>query len=451
MTSFSLKKLRNDSVIIFESCLQAVDPHKLVRDNLFLDNEILTAGGNEYRLADYSSIYVVGAGKASAAMGKAVESILGERITDGYVITKYCHGEKCDKIRIREAAHPVPDWAGVEYTQELLQLTEKACDTDLVIALISGGGSALLCAPAEGIGLKEKQETTSALLKCGADIVEMNTIRKHLSAVKGGQLARSVFPAEMIVLILSDVVGDPLDSIASGPTAYDSATFDDCLEIIARYNLESRLWKNVMEHLRRGAKDEIPETPKKGNTIFEKVHNRIIGNNRFAVDVAEKKAKELGYNTFVMEDPIVGETSEAAVKHAEFAKKVLRTNQPVNIPACIISGGETTVTIKGDGKGGRNQEFVLAAAMEIEGDENIVILSGGTDGTDGPTDAAGAICDHRSVSRARELGVEPQECLRNNDSYHFFEKLDDLIITGPTKTNVMDIHLLIVDKAEQEP
>ncbi|RKX97220.1 MAG: glycerate kinase, partial [Spirochaetes bacterium] len=308
-----------------------------------------------------------------------------------------------------------------------------------------GGGSALLPMPADGITLEEKQATTKVLLECGATIDEINSIRKHLSKIKGGGLMRLAYPANVISLILSDVVGDPLDIIASGPTVPDTSTFKDCMEIIKKYDIEKKIPYTVLKRIEKGLKGEIEETPKDGDPIFEKSENIIIGNNMKAVLAADKKARELGYNTLIISSMIEGETKEVAKVHGAIIKEVKRSGNPISPPACILSGGETTVTIKGKGKGGRNQEFVLACCIDIEGIDKVMILSGGTDGTDGPTDAAGAVGDGETVLRAKKIGLDADKYLNNNDSYHFFQKLDDLLITGPTNTNVMDLRILLIE------
>ena len=309
-----------------------------------------------------------------------------------------------------------------------------------MVCLISGGGSALLPLPAEPITLAEKQETTKLLLACGANIHEINAVRKHISRIKGGQLARLAYPATVISLLLSDVIGDNLDVIGSGPTAPDASTFADAWAILEKYGIGGRVPAPVRERLERGMRGEIPETPKAGDPVFERTENRIVGSNRLAVDAAAKRARELGFRTLVLSTFIEGETRDVARMHGAIAKEMVRTGRPVKPPACIITGGETTVTLRGSGLGGRNQEFVLAAAMEIAGLPDTVVFSAGTDGTDGPTDAAGAIADGRTLER----GPDAAAFLANNDSYHYFERLGDLVVTGPTNTNVMDVRIVLV-------
>jgi hydroxypyruvate reductase len=309
---------------------------------------------------------------------------------------------------------------------------------------MSGGGSALLPLPAQGLTLKDKQETIKVLLACGATIHEINAIRKHTSAVKGGQIARAVHPATLISLILSDVVGDNLDVIASGPTVPDSSSFSDCMEIFRRYSIIKKLPTSVVRHIKAGISGKVSETSKKGDPAFLRTRNQIIGSNFEAIIAAKQKAEGLGYTTLALSSMIEGETKDVAHVHGAIAREILKTGNPIPPPACILSGGETTVTITGKGLGGRSQEFSLAMAIDIAGNESIVALSAGTDGTDGPTEAAGAVADTDTFKRAVSMGLDPRQFLVNNDSYHFFDQLGDLFITGPTNTNVMDMRIILV-------
>jgi hydroxypyruvate reductase len=431
---------------IFSQALWAADPKNIVAAHVSLHNQILRVDSKKFPLSRYKRIFVAGCGKASAAMAYRLEKILGSRITAGLVNVKYGHTEKLERIRLQEAGHPLPDAKGLEGAQEMVRMLSHLTEHDLVIFLISGGGSALLPFPCPGITLKEKQEVTDLLLGCGANIQEINTLRKHLSLLKGGGLARRVAPATLISLILSDVIGDPLDAIASGPTVPDSTTYGDCGRILDRYALWGKIPLAVAQHIREGLKGNREETLKAGASATAKVYNFVVGNNLLAMKAAQKKARDLGYRPFLLSSLIEGETREVAKVHAAIAKEVLRTRNPVSPPACILSGGETTVTLKGKGKGGRNQEFALAAALEIAGWREIVILSAGTDGTDGPTDAAGAFADGETVQRAKEMGLDPWASLEENNSYPFFQALGDLLITGPTGTNVMDLRILLVGK-----
>jgi hydroxypyruvate reductase len=418
---------------IFRAAVDAVNPREAILRHMRRCN-----------LRRFENVYVVGAGKAGATMAAALVRLPGLHITDGLVNVKYGHTARVRRVELCECGHPMPDTNGIRGARRIAEIARGAESKDLVICLISGGASALLPLPAEGISLADKQATTKALLACGADIHELNTVRKHLSAIKGGQLARLASPATVITLALSDVVGDDLDVIGSGPTVPDRSTFADALDILRRHRLLKRVPKTVRERLRRGAAGEIDETPKPGDPIFARVRNVIVGNNRTAIDAAAHTARALGYRTVVLSTMIEGEAREVARVYAAIAHQIRSSGQPVKPPACVISGGETTVTLRGKGLGGRNQEFVLAAARDIAGMENVVVLSGGTDGTDGPTDAAGAIADGRTVARAREKGLSAADALAHNDSCHFFDPLGDLIRTGPTGTNVMDVHVVLV-------
>ncbi len=429
---------------IFTHALKAVDPIEAVKRCLKLEGEDLKVNGKTYSLRDYGHIYVMGGGKAGASMAWAVEAILGDRITKGVINVKYGYRCELKRIKLNEAGHPIPDQKGVSGAEEIVGLLEQMGHDDLGICLISGGGSALLPSPVEGISLQDKQEMTNLLLESGANINEINAIRKHISKLKGGGLARLAYPSTLIAFMLSDVVGDPLDVIGSGPTVPDKSTFGDCMAILRRYNLLKKVPESIEYRMERGIRGEIEETPKSGNPIFEKTHNVIIGSNIIAVRAAERRAGELGYKPLILSTFIEGETREVAKVHAAIAREIVNTNHPIGPPACVISGGETTVTIRGKGLGGRNQEFVLASAFDIQGLMGVVVLSGGTDGTDGPTDAAGAIADGDTMRRAHELGLDAAAYLEDNDSYHFFEKLGDLITTGPTNTNVMDLRLILV-------
>lgn len=437
-------KLRSDAMTIFQSALAAVDPEEAVRRHLRIDGETLSLEGRRYDLGACERILVVGAGKAVAPMAKALEDMLGDRIDSGVLVVKDGHGLPLKKIHVREASHPVPDERGVAGTLEILKLLDGAGPRDLVLCLISGGGSALLIAPAEGITLPDKQATTRSLLACGATIHEINTIRKHLSRAKGGQLARAAHPAGVLSLILSDVVGDDLDVIGSGPTVPDRSSFEDTMEIFKRYEIWDRIPAPVRDRVAQGVKGALPETPKPGDPAFDGCAQVLVGSCLRALTAAAESAERLGYRSLILSSKVEGEAREVAKAFAAIGKEVLSSDHPLKPPACILTGGETTVTLQGDGRGGRNQEFVLAGALALDGTDRVVVLAGGTDGTDGPTDAAGALADGLSIRRAKALGMDPHAFLKRSDSYHFFKPLDDLIITGPTRTNVMDVYMLLV-------
>jgi len=430
---------------IFEAGVEAVDPVRAVRRHLKRNGSDLVAGSARWSLEKIDRVYVVGAGKASAAMASAVVEIVGDRLSGGVVNTKYGHAASVDRVKICEAGHPVPDENGMRGASEIAEIASNAEARDLVICCLSGGGSALLPLPAEGVSLEDKMETTRLLLGSGADIEEINAVRKHLSRIKGGNLARFASPASVLTLILSDVVGDRLDTIASGPTVPDRTTFRDCLEILDRRKLTSAVPGAALKVLKAGADGKRAETPKPGDSAFSQARCILIGNNRQAIQAAAARAREAGYRPLVLSTTIEGETRDIARMHGAIAREVVESGSPVKPPCCLLSGGETTVTLKGDGLGGRNQEFALAAAIEIEGLDRVSVLCAGTDGTDGPTDAAGAFADGGTCSRARQEGLEPVEFLDRNDSYHFFEPLGDLLKTGPTRTNVMDLRIILVD------
>lgn len=440
------RTLRKDALRIFRAALKAADPVEAILRHLRVEGDTLRAGPRRYQLPRFRRVLVVGAGKAGAAMGQAVERLLGSRIETGWVNVKYGHVAKLRHIEMNECGHPLPDAAGVRGAARIASIAESAGEDDLLVCLVSGGASALLPAPTPPVTLEQKQETTRLLLASGASIHEINAVRKHISLLKGGQLARLAQPATVLSLLLSDVIGDDLDVIGSGPTAPDVSTFETGLGVLKKYGLEDRVPAPVLERIERGLRGEIKETPKPADEAFLRAQNLVVGSNRLAVEAAASQARELGYRPLVLSTRVEGETREIARMHAAIAREALASGRPLKPPACLISGGETTVTIRGGGLGGRNQEFVLAAAIDLASEPGVVVLSGGTDGTDGPTDAAGAIADGRTVERARERNLDPARFLAENDSYHFFEPLGDLLKTGPTNTNVMDVRLILVGK-----
>ena len=437
--------LRESALAIFHSALEAADPRVAIRRAVQREGDVLRVGSRGYDLAR-GRVFVVGFGKASAAMAHAIESICGDKIVQGSVSVKYGHGVPLSSqtIQLHEAGHPLPDANSVRGAEKAFAVLSAAHPGDLVICLISGGGSAILELPAAGISLEDLRETTDALLRCGATINELNTLRKHLSQVKGGQLVRRANGAHILSLILSDVIGSPIDTIASGPTAPDSTTFADALDVVEQRGVRSQLPASIVRHLERGARGEIVETPKPDDSLFSRVQNVVIADNELACQAAMQAARVRGFNALLLTSFLQGEAREVARMFAAIVREIARSNQPVGRPACLIAGGETTVTVLGRGKGGRNQELALAAAIEIDGMQNVVVLSGGTDGNDGPTDAAGAIADGTTRARAATRGLDARQFLSNNDAYHFFQPLDDLIITGPTNTNVNDVIIVLV-------
>jgi glycerate 2-kinase len=422
---------------IFYAALKSADPYAAVKKH----------GGRIRRLYEESHsrrIAAAGFGKAACTMAKALEEELGDLVEDGVIVTKYGHcKDKIAKMQVFEAGHPLPDENGLKGTDRLIRLLRDSGEETLVVCLISGGGSSLLVRPCDGIRLEEKQEITRLMLRAGADIFELNTVRKHLSAVKGGRLAELAYPARVVSLILSDVIGDRLDVIASGPTAPDYTTFSDALGVLRKYDLMGRAPASIVDLLERGAGSAGPETPKEDNPAFDRVENIIIGSNGTAVRAAADKSESLGIDTEIVSSEISGEARAVGRELAERAKK-LKSGRPSGAAACLIAGGETTVTVTGEGTGGRNMELALSFAMEIDGCDGITLLSAGTDGTDGPTDSAGAIVDGGTIAGAKSSGLAPREYLENNDSYNFFRKAGGLFITGPTGTNVMDLQVILI-------
>jgi glycerate 2-kinase len=419
--------LRRDAKAILKAVLRAADPTAAVEAALV----------RRHDLDGYERIFVVGAGKATGTMARAAERVLGKRIAGGSINVKDGDPVRLRRIEVHPASHPVPDECGVAGAKRIAGICSGAGERDLVLCLLSGGASALAPYPAEPVTLEQKQQTTRLLLQCGANIHEMNAVRKHLSRFKGGRLAKIAAPAHVLTLIVSDVVGDNLDVIGSGPSAPDSSTFADALGVLDKYKLRTR----VPACVRRMLEAAREETPKPGDPVFRNVENIIIGSNQKSLDAAAAEAKRLGYHAMILSSAIEGETRDVARMHAAIARQIRGFGQPLQPPACVISGGETTVTLHGSGKGGRNQEFALAAAIDLDGLRDVLVLSAGTDGTDGPTEAAGAAADGKTVRRSSR---NANETLRENDAYPFFAELGDLIVTGPTGTNVMDIHLVMV-------
>ncbi len=436
--------LQEKAKTIFLTALKAVDPEECIHRWLRCTDSQLLIGKDVYPLAAIRNLYLIGIGKAAAAMAHAAETILGDRIQDGVIITKYGHGMALKKSRLFEAGHPVPDTKGVEASMALLRLAASATPDDLILCLVSGGGSALCPAPATGIDLADKQTTTRMLLASGATIHEINTVRKHLSLIKGGRLCQVAGGTRLVSLILSDVIGDDMDIIASGITAPDPSTFADCQAILRRHQLQDKIPKSVQHHLSAGVLGEREETPKPGDPVFAKVRNHITGSISSALTAAASEAKMHGFKPLILTSRLQGEAREAAKVLCSIAIETRMSGWPIPAPACLLAGGETTVTLQGLGQGGRNMEFALAAALELAGTSGIQLLSAGTDGTDGPTDAAGAFADGTSISRAKALAKSAPQHLADNDSYNFFQPLGDLFITGPTRTNVMDLVIILI-------
>ncbi|MEJ5347999.1 MAG: glycerate kinase [Desulfosoma sp.] len=432
-------KAREDLLAVFRAALAAVDPEEAVRRHVHRQGTRLVFDGQQLDLERYRRVFVLGAGKGTAPMARALEDLLESFLTQGVIVVKYGHGVPLKKVRVLEAAHPVPDAAGVRATEELLHLAAQAGKDDLILAVFSGGGSALTPAPVPPVTLEHKQKTTELLLGAGATIHEINVVRKHLSRFKGGGLARAAAPARVVTLLVSDVIGDPLDVIASGPTAPDLSTYREAFEVIERYDLKDKIPAEVLHVLREGLEGRRPETPKPNDPMFQKVSHTVVANNPAALKAAEEEAIRRGYRTLVLTSRLEGEARHVAKVIAALAKEVALFGRPVAPPACLLFGGETTVTLGPfPGKGGRNQELALAAALALDGWHKITLLSAGTDGTDGPTDAAGAFADGSTVIRSALMGWHASSFLDAHNAYPFFERLGDLVITGPTRTNVMD-------------
>jgi glycerate-2-kinase len=436
MEQISVKALTRE---LFDAALKAVNPYESVKQNV---NRVIET----YNTSRCEKIRVIGFGKASCLMMRALEDSLGDLIDEAVVITKYGHRGslyKSEKINIFEAGHPIPDENGLIGTEEVIRLLRHIPENTLLVCLISGGGSALLVSPYKGITLYEKQKLTGLLLKAGADISALNTVRKHLSRVKGGRLAEIAYPAPIVSLILSDVIGDRLDVIASGPTSPDTTTYSNALHILEDYRIRDRAPQTAVDILESGKKGIIPETPKEGSKIFDRLENIIIGSNKIALAAAREEAEKRGLTVEMISSELSGEAKDVGRWLAGKAREIKQTKD-IRKPLCFISGGETTVTVTGRGLGGRNMELTLSFAMEIEGMSGITLLSAGTDGTDGPTDAAGAVVDGQTVIKAKSHGMNPGTYLSNNDSYHFFKKIQELVMTGPTGTNVMDIQIMVL-------
>ncbi|MGQ9720855.1 MAG: glycerate kinase type-2 family protein [Candidatus Jordarchaeum sp.] len=434
---------------LIESALRAADPKTAVKKSLLLKRNKLTINGKTFDLNSLDNIYVVGGGKASGAMAETVEEILGERISGGCVnILKGTRSRfRTLKIELVEASHPVPDIRGLEGARRMVSLAEEAQKNDLILCLISGGGSALIPLPVEGVSLEDLQEVNRALLKSGADINSMNAVRKHLSAIKGGNLAKAAFPATIVSLIISDVVGDPLETIASGPTMPDPTTYRDAINVLKEYNIWDLCSEDIRNHLYGGLKGKYSETPKPGDSVFEKVFNLLIATNRMACMAAQREGQKRGLNSLVLTTYLEGEARDVGTLVSGIAKEIFYHNKPWKKPVVVILGGETTVTVRGKsaGRGGRNQELALSAALKLVGVKGVVIGALDSDGIDGFSEAAGAIIDGQTILESKKKGLDASSFLLENNSTVFFKSIDNcLILTGPTGTNVNDLVFIAV-------
>lgn len=438
------EKMRNDAYSILSEAISAVDPSACIYRAMNKEGETVIINDSSYDLSLYDNIYAIAFGKAAISMSKAIEDILGDYLTGGVAVTKYGFVDSLTKMKVYEASHPIPDGTSVAAGKTIHDFLEHTGEKDLIFFLISGGGSALITLPRKGISITDIVKLTNGLMRAGATIDELNTIRKHLCSIKGGGLAKMAYPSQSVSLILSDVVGDPLDVIASGPTVPDTSTFDEFYEIVQRYDL--KLSPAVSGLLEDGLEGVVDETPSFGAHVFERASHYLVGNNALALQEAEKKASELGYNTSILSSSIIGEAKEVAKVFAAIAREERLRGAPLELPACILAGGETTVTMKGKGAGGRCQEMALSFGIEVVDLEGVLFLAAGTDGNDGTTDHAGAFADGDTVQRGKNVQMDARRELYDNNSYVYFKETGDLITTGPTGTNVMDIYMILVER-----
>ncbi len=422
--------------------LDAADPALAVRRTVRIRHNSLRIGARQYDLTQFSRIVCIGAGKASGAMATALERQLGSRLEGGLVVVNDGRAGNTKRIQLIEARHPVPDRRSERAARMMIRLLESLTDHDLVLMVLSGGASSLLAAPAAGLTLREKQLTTRLLLRSGATIREINAVRKHLSGVKGGHLAGAT-TATVMTLILSDVPGDDPATVGSGPMAPDPSTFADAKRVLDTFGIRNRIPLAVRRHVDHGVRGRIPDTPKPGEVRFSRVHHHVIGNNRAVIERMAKQARALGLRTLILSTNLSGEARDMGKLFGNLAGEIRDSGNPVRPPACLLAGGELTVTVKGKGIGGRAQEFALAAAPSIEGLSRVFVAGVGTDGIDGPTEAAGAVVDGETVSRAREMGISLEAALRENNSYGFFHRVGGHVVTGPTGTNVNDVYMIL--------
>lgn len=428
---------------LFTAAVDAVNPRHLIQRVVQLDHDylIVHTPDQPQSIPLTGRIFILGAGKGAGLLAQGLETVLGERVTGGVVALPRGQQLHLKRVRSVQAEHPLPGSGSLLAAEQMMSLLTEKTDTDLICFCLTGGASSLLVSPVPGLSLADKLEVNRQLIACGADIGAINTIRKHLSRLKGGGLARLVFPSPLISFILSDVVGDDLSTIGSGPTVPDPTTFRDAWRLLHAFAILDKIPAAARTYLQEGCAGLHQETPKPGDEIFTHVSNILIGSNRIALEAAATKAKLLGFIPQVVDSPLRGDTAEAARQFSHTMQKVLASNET---PVCLLAGGETTVRVTGSGKGGRNQEFALVVAQTLQQDTRWALLSAGTDGIDGPTDAAGAFVDGHSIKRAREKGFDPQKTLNMNDSYSFFAALGELFCPGQTGTNVMDIKIALL-------
>lgn len=440
------KKVRRDLLTILEEVVLGINPEKIISKSVLLKNDILQIENKKFDLKKYKNVYVVGAGKATYYMAKALENVLGSRIREGFINIPEILDKKLKYIDINIASHPIPNKAGVIGTKKILNILKKAKNDDLVISLMSGGGSALMSLSVESVDLKDLKVVSKLLVKSKAPIEDINSVRKHISQIKGGRMAMEAYPSSIVALYISDVVGDRLDTIASGPTVPDDTTFENAINILKKHKIWSKTPNSIKKHLELGLEDKNLETPKKDNKIFRtnKVFNYILGSNKKALDIACRKIDKLGYNCHILTSFLEGEAHDVAKILISQALEVKKYNKPVMKPAILLAGGETTLDLKGDGYGGRNQELVMAGAENLV--EGLVLASFATDGVDGqtPEPVAGAMIDSVTLKKIKKKKINIQQYLDNNDSYKFFKDLDELIKTGYTGVNVGDIVMICI-------
>ncbi|MGB2844649.1 MAG: glycerate kinase [Candidatus Aminicenantaceae bacterium] len=446
---FSLDLLKSAEKI-YKAALAEVEPENLIKKSVLIDKEKLIVQDRSFDLGSFKNIFLVSIGKAAPFMAKSLMEIIGTRVKEGIAVCRPQVPISIEKISCLPASHPLPDEKSLKAARSILKLAEGIGENDLLFVLISGGGSAQICFPAEGISLDEKRLVTDMLLKAGANITELNTVRKHLSRIKGGRLAKAAFPGTVVSLVISDVIHNDLESIASGPVYWDSSTYYDAFQVLKKYEMWDKAPVSVQEVIKKGMEYKVEETVKKEDPVFKRVHNFIIGDNLKALRAAKNEAEKLGFKTLILTSSDQGEAKDAAKNYVSLLENLVQAKKEDSRYLCLLTGGELTVTVEGDGLGGRNQEFVLAVFAEIknrlEGVVDWLVLSLGSDGIDGPTDAAGALVRPSTFKKARDLSLNPREYLDNNDSYNFFKQIGDLIVTGPTRTNVMDLRLFLVKK-----
>ncbi|MFW6123753.1 MAG: glycerate kinase type-2 family protein [Acidobacteriota bacterium] len=434
---------------IYSTALKAVSPAKLIKDKVFMEKEQLLIMDKRFDLTQFKDIYVVAFGKSAPHMAENILQVMGERIKGGIVVGRKENQDHLSSLTYMKASHPLPDSNSVRAAQKILSLAKKMKDRDLLITLISGGGSSHICLPATGVGLSEKRSVIEKLLRAGADIKELNAVRKHISLIKGGRLSKAAYPASVIALLISDVIGNDLEAVASGPTYWDSLTYQDAVNVLKKYHIWKSSSDSVKEVLRKAMQGQVVESVKKGDPVLKKTCNFILGDNKEALDAAAQQASQMGFNACILSSSEKGEAKERAREYLSFLLDIKKQVKSNSKPVCLLSGGELTVTVKGQGKGGRNQEFVLAFMNEVSRqgvkEGGWILVSLGTDGIDGPTDAAGAWGSMETLNRMKRLFVDSEKFLANNDSYHFFKKIGGLIKTGPTQTNVMDLRMLVVE------